>query len=156
MNKTNYSYNLNYELFLEDSKKDSANKIKIVQKLISIYGGEFILSEWTKFLKNNIKNRKDAYNFTACLYLYDFHNCCVKNPYLFLALLYKKLELDKLTNDKLDKRFDSPSDRFIGLYLDCLYSSKIISLNEYDFTDPKKDIRFLKELGKLETINTTN
>jgi len=43
-----------------------------------------------KYLKHEVHDRKTAFNFATWLFIYDFGKCDIRNPYPFLALLFKK------------------------------------------------------------------
>ena len=102
-----------------------------------------------KYLKHEVHDRKTAFKCATWLFIYDFGKCDIRNPYPFLALLFKKMELDKDIQDNLNNRFDTPYDRFLDLYVDVLISSKIINANEADYLIPDKDTMLLDELEKL-------
>ena len=100
-----YDNRINYELFsqncIDGVEIINVNNLKnTVTSLVSSLGWDTIVYEWAIFLKKEIKDRKAAFNFATWLYIYDFGKCSLKDPYPFLALLYKKLELDKKINDE--------------------------------------------------------
>jgi len=150
MDNIKYDNKLNIELFTQNcidgeirNEKELKNK---VISIVSIYGWEKVTSEWMVYLKNDIKDRRAAFNFATWLFIYDFGKCSINNPYPFLALLYKKLELDQEINDELDQRFDTPFDRYFDLYLDILISSKIINVNDADYIKVDEDQRLMEEI----------
>ena len=152
-NKKYYS-KINYELFSQNCIDgiDTLNKSNLkdtVSSLISNFGWETLVSEWTIFLKNDIRDRKSAFNFATWLFIYDFGKCSIQNPYPFLALLYKKMELDKEIKDELDERFDTPFDRFFDLYIDVLVSSNILDASETNYIKIDEDQRLIDEINKL-------
>ncbi len=157
MNKDNYDKSLNYVLFHQncisgDKLNNEEHLIQLVNTLISKYGWETLVAEWYKYLETSVSNRKEAFNFATWLFIYGFGNCKVKNPYPFLVLLYKKLELDKTSNDELDERFDTPYDRFLDLYVDVLISCKIINAEDAFYINPNNDKRFIEELTNVEIV----
>jgi len=149
-----YDDNLNFELFsqncIDGEEIPNIQKLKnTVYQLVSTLGWETLVAEWMKYLKHEVHDRKTAFNFATWLFIYDFGKCNISNPYPFLALLFKKMELDKDIQDDLNNRFDTPYDRFLDLYVDVLISSKVIDVSEADFLIPDKDTMLLDELKKL-------
>lgn len=129
--------------------KNIAELQKIVQNLVSTIGWEEIATEWYEYLKECVCSRIEAFNFATWLFIYDFGKCDIKNPYPFLALLYKKMGLESNHEDELENRFDTPYDRFIDIYVDVLTSSHIISVSDADYVKPEKDKKFMFELNRI-------
>jgi len=154
MKYSNYDIELNKKLFNQncingDKLNDVTELQKIVQYLVSSIGWEELVTEWYKYLKENVKTRTETFNFATWLFIYDFGKCNVKDPYPFLALLYKKMELKSNPKDELENRFDTPYDRFLDIYVDVLLSSHIIDIDKSDFIKPEDDERLLLELNKI-------
>jgi len=154
MEKTQYSNKINYELFSQNCiNGENIQNIKFLKNtfysLVSTVGWEKLIFELTEYLTTDIKDRKSAFNFATWLFIYDFGKCCIKNPYPFFALLYKKMELDKNINDELNSRIDTPYDRFFDLYSDVLVSSNIIDINNIDYVRPDDDLALINEIKKL-------
>jgi len=154
MKYSNYDIELNKKLFNQncingEKMNDVTELQKIVQNLISSIGWEELVTEWYKYLKENVQTRTEAFNFATWLFIYDFGKCNVKDPYPFLALLYKKMELESNPSDELENRFDTPYDRFLDIYVDVLLSSHIIDIGKSDFIKPEDDERLLLELNKI-------
>jgi len=149
-----YDEKMSNEFFSQDcihgkviaNMEELENKVHI---LVSSLGPEAIASRWLSYLQSSIHSREEAFVFATWLYIYDFGKFKLANPYPFLAVLYKKLELDENVDDELESRMDTPYDRFFDLYVELLISSGIIGDDDVDFANPDKDQKLLQELQSV-------
>ena len=95
-----YDKTITEKLFSVDRFKEGEEYEKEIEKAEKLYEkAQIILKEcdnqqvfdnWFSYLKNNIHNKKDAWNFMMSFFDYDGHNIEVKDPYPFLGLLFNK------------------------------------------------------------------
>lgn len=149
-----YDEKISKELFSQDCVhcEEIANMKELEEKarlLVASFGPEAIASQWLSYLQSSVHSREEAFVFATWLYIYDFGHLKLANPYPFLAVLYKKLELDMNVDDELENRMDTPFDRFFDLYVDLLMGSGIIANDDVDFVNPDKDQKLLQELRTI-------
>jgi len=135
----------NGELQNESELKENA------MNLLNKIGWEKLLEDLYSFLEKEINNRYNAFNFATWILIYGYNKIDVVNPYPFLALIYKKMQLDEKIDDELEKRFDDPYSRFCDIYYEAVVCSHIMSIGDSELLIPENDGHLMDEIKKIDS-----
>ena len=148
-----YDKTITEKLFSVDRFKEGEEYEKEIEKAEKLYEkAQIILKEcdnqqvfdnWFSYLKNNIHNKKDAWNFMMSFFDYDGHNIKVKDPYPFLGLLFNRLGLSLDAEPSKDEE-ETMFDTFDSIYVSLLIKSGIIKEDDYFYVNLYSDDRFKK------------
>jgi len=148
-----YDTTITEKLFSVDRFKEGKEYEKEIEKAEKLYEkAQIILKEcdnqqvfdnWFSYLKNNIHNKKDAWNFMMSFFDYDGHNIKVKDPYPFLGLLFNRLGLS-LDAEPFKGEEETMFDTFDSIYVSLLIKSGIIKKDDYFYVNLYSDDRFKK------------
>ena len=139
-----YSDSLDYD----EREKELNEMFDYVTELINEFGYQTLLDEWTKYLKEYIKDKKSALNFMMLFFYYNGHKFVVEDPYPFLCLLYKKLGLSLDEGPKTEED-NEIFDTFDSIYVSLLIKAKKIKEEDYSYANLFDDVKFKEVYNKF-------
>lgn len=133
---------LSESMSYEEKEKRISEASEVVKRLVDESGSQAVFDDWTNYLKESVHTQKEAWNFMILFFNFEGHMFKVNNPYPFLGLLYKKLDLsfDKLPTDDDEIQMN---DTFDSIYIELLVGSGIIKLEDYFYVNPYNDAKLI-------------
>mgnify|MGYP007002640451 FL=1 len=122
---------------------------KIVKGLVAKFGYQVVFDSWTNYLKENVDSKRKAWNFMILFFYYDGHKFKIKDPYPFLGMLYKKLDLSFERDPEGDEE-NQMNDTFDSIYIELLINSGIVNQEDYFYMSPYNDERLIEAYNKIE------
>lgn len=154
-----YIKKINQVLFSIDNFSKSmtydeiVNKIseatKIVKGLVDKFGYQVVFDSWENYLKENVDSKRKAWNFMILFFNYDGHKFKIKDPYPFLGMLYKKLDLSFERDPEGDDE-NQMNDTFDSIYIELLINSGIVKQEDYFYMNPYNDERLIEAYNRIE------
>lgn len=141
----NFSKSMTYD--------ETVNKIseasKIVKKIVDKFGYQVVFDSWENYLKENVDSKRKAWNFMILFFNFDGHKFKIKDPYPFLGMLYKKLDLSFERDPEGDDE-NQMNDTFDSIYIELLINSGIVKQEDYFYMNPYNDERLIEAYNRIE------
>ena len=141
----NFSKSMTYD--------ETVNKIseasKIVKKIVDKFGYQVVFDSWENYLKENVDSKRKAWNFMILFFNFDGHKFKIKDPYPFLGMLYKKLDLSFERDPEGDDE-NQMNDTFDSIYIELLINSGIVKQEDYFYMNPYNDERLIEAYDRIE------
>ena len=140
-------FSLSFFNGISDEEKDK--RWNLAESVIKVFGDQTVFDEWFNYLNEFVNNQNDAWSFMLWFFDYTGGKLKVKDPYPFLALLFKKLELS-IDKDKGDKNYDYMLETFDSIYAQLLLGAGIIKVEDYCYVNFFNDSKFKEELDAIK------
>lgn len=113
------------------------------------FGYQVVFDSWENYLKENVDSKRKAWNFMILFFNYDGHEFKIKDPYSFLGMFYKKLDLSFERDPEGDAE-NQMNDTFDSIYIELLINSGIVKQEDYFYMNPYNDERLIEAYNRIE------